>query len=137
MKFVVDTNVLFTFFWKKSFTRKLFLNQDLELVSPEYSLEEIEKYSNEIIEKTGLSKKEFSSIRRELALMVEFIPLEEYSKYLKEALKICYDKNDIDFFALSLKLECPIWSNDKEFKKQNKIEIYSTKDILKKLIEEE
>lgn len=136
MKFVVDTNILFTFFWKKSFTRRLFVNQDLELVSPEYSLEEIGKYSDEIIKRAGLSKKEFDDIRRELAPMVEFIPLGEYREYLKRALKVCYDKDDLDFFALSLKLKCPIWSNDKELKKQNKVEIYSTRDVLKKLIQE-
>jgi len=133
MRLVTDSNILFTFFWKNSYTRKLFINQDLELISPEFSLEEIKKYSEEIIRRAKISKKEFKDIRRELALMVEFIPLEEYSEYLKKASEISYDKDDVDFIALALKLKCPIWSNDKEFKKQNKIKVYSTLEVLKEL----
>ena len=130
MKLVTDTNILFTFFWKNSYTRKLFINQDLELISPEFALEEIKKYSEEIIRRAKISKKEFQDIRKELALMVEFIPLKEYSEYLKKASEISYDKDDVDFIALALKLKSPIWSNDKEFKKQNKIKVYSTLEVL-------
>jgi len=38
MEFVVDTNVLFTFFWEGSFTKKLLVKQELELFSPEFAL---------------------------------------------------------------------------------------------------
>jgi predicted nucleic acid-binding protein len=57
MEFIVDGNVLFTFFWKRSVTRKLFLEPDLELYSPEFALEEINKYQEDIIRKTNLTKK--------------------------------------------------------------------------------
>jgi predicted nucleic acid-binding protein len=55
MKLVVDSNVLFTFFWKNSISREIFLNQNLKLYSPEYCLEEIEKYANVIRKKTKIS----------------------------------------------------------------------------------
>mgnify|MGYP001595203714 CR=1 FL=1 len=41
MKFVVDTNILFTFLWKDSFTKGILLDQELEFFAPEYALEEI------------------------------------------------------------------------------------------------
>lgn len=48
MKIIVDTNILFSFFWQESLTRKLLITSNLELISSEIALEEIEKYSQEI-----------------------------------------------------------------------------------------
>jgi predicted nucleic acid-binding protein len=130
MKLVVDTNILFSFFWKNSFTRKSLINQDLELISPEYALEEISRHSDEIIRKLKISLKEFEKIRKELAIMVEFIPSKEYSKYLKKALKFSPDKDDIDFFALALKYKISVWSNDKALKRQKVVNVISTEDLV-------
>ena len=76
MKLVVDTNVLITYFWSSSFFHSLATSQDFEFVSPEYALEEIKKHSNEIIRKAKTSEKEFDQFRYNLAVCVEFIPLE-------------------------------------------------------------
>jgi predicted nucleic acid-binding protein len=132
MKLIVDTNILFTFFWDNSLAKKLLMKINLELFSPEFALEEINKYKEDILEKTGISEKQFKQHRRDIAIAVEFIPLEEYKAFLKQAIKISPDQNDIDFFALALKLKLPIWSNDSLLKKQNKIKIFSTKDLLEK-----
>ena len=35
------------------------------------------------------------------------------------------------YFALALKLNCGIWSNDKKLKNQDKVKVYSTEDLLK------
>jgi predicted nucleic acid-binding protein len=131
MKFVADTNVLFSFFWKKSVTYKLLLK--LDIYSPEYALEEIKKYEKEIMKKTGLNKKQFNELRNELAIAVEFISIENYKDKLKEALKISPDENDIDFFALCLKLNIPLWSNDKLLKEQKKIIVLNTYDVLDRI----
>ncbi|MFT4305189.1 MAG: PIN domain-containing protein [Candidatus Woesearchaeota archaeon] len=131
MKFVVDTNILFSFFWKNSVTYKLLLK--LEVYSPECALEEIKKYEKEIIKKTGLSKKEFNELRKELVIAVDFIPIEDYKSKLKEALKICPDENDIDFFSLCLKLNLPLWSNDKLLKNQKKIIVLNTYNVLDRI----
>lgn len=56
-------------------------------------------------------------------------------KYLGLAKQISPDKKDIDYFALALMLNCPIWSHDKKLKEQNKILIYSTFDMINKLQE--
>ena len=55
MEFIVDTNVLLTFFWKNSTFKKISLMQELDLFSPEFALKEINKHSDEIIKKCGLS----------------------------------------------------------------------------------
>ncbi|MFW6002547.1 MAG: PIN domain-containing protein [archaeon] len=137
MEFVVDTNVLFSFFWKGSPTKELLKKH--KLISPEVALDEINKYKSVILSKTGLSSDEFKKLKEELALIVDFIPLEEYSDSLKEAEKLSNSfsenekqefLNDLDFFALSLKSDLPIWSNDKLFKKQPLIDVLTTSEIV-------
>jgi predicted nucleic acid-binding protein len=108
------------------------MSQDIELFAPEFALEEINKYKNDIIKRNKLTIKEFEQIKLDVAIAVKFIPLEEYSQFLKKALKMCPDPNDIDFFALSIKLNLPIWSNDSRLKNQKEIEIISTRELITK-----
>lgn len=134
MKLIVDSNILFTYFWKESVTRKILLNGKLELFSPEFALEEINRYKKHIKERTNLTEREFNSAKIDIGIGIIFVAIEEYKTFLKKALEISPDKNDIDFFALALKLKIPIWSNDKNLKKQNIIKVYSTEEILNNLI---
>lgn len=130
MNFIADSNVLFTFFWKKSISKKLFINQDLKLFTPKFALEEIKKYSEMIIKKTKISKEEFSLILKELKVLIKFVPLEIYQSNLKIAKKICIDPNDVDFVALSIKINCPLWSNDSVLKEIKNIQVFNTKEII-------
>ncbi|MBU2099620.1 hypothetical protein KKB11_00115 [Candidatus Micrarchaeota archaeon] len=132
MKLVVDSNILFSFFWKHSFLNTVMPSKELELYSPEFALKEISKYKKEIMKKTKLEKKEFESKREELALFIEFVPLEKYKNFFSK-LKNVPDKDDIDFLALALKLECSLWSNDKALKKQGKVKVLETSEILTEL----
>jgi len=129
MKLVVDSNVLFTFFWEKSTSRELFLKQDLELFSPELAIHEIDKYAQDIMRKAKLSRSEFEKIKGELEVLIEIIPLEEYSSFLERARRICPDPNDVDFVALALKLKCPIWSNDKELRGKD-FRVWNTREVI-------
>jgi predicted nucleic acid-binding protein len=47
------------------------------------------------------------------------------------------DEKDTHYVALALKLNCPIWSNDTDLKKQNKVKIYNTKELLEELLNDE
>ena len=130
MKLIVDTNILFCYFWRYSITRNILMSQDMELYAPEFALEEINKYKADIIKKNNLTKEEFEQTKFDLAIAVTFIPLEDYAQLLKNAIKISPDPNDIDFFALAIKLKTNIWSNDAQLKNQNKITILSTTELI-------
>jgi len=130
MKFVVDANVLFSFFWKDSFTKRLLMGKYFELCAPEFSLEEIDKYRDEIMRKAKIGLDEFVEMRRELILYVDFFPLNSYGKFLKRAIEICPDRDDVDYFALALKLGVGIWSNDKLLKGQEAVKVLNTMDVL-------
>ncbi|MFZ2456828.1 MAG: PIN domain-containing protein [Candidatus Altiarchaeia archaeon] len=130
---VVDSNVLFTFFFKNSVAKKILPRRVFEFYSPVYALEEINFHREEILKKTRISVDSFAKLREELALFVEFIPSDEYSSFWKAA-SFIPDKDDIDFVALALKMGCPLWSNDKELKKQSLVEILTTDEFIKKYL---
>ena len=143
MKLVVDTNVLFSFFKKKSFTSELLFTPTLELISPEFSLRELQKYSGEIIRKSKINNKIFDALLFLLKEQIEFIPEHQYRDELKHALSVLKRVSprkeveefldDIDLFALALKEHCPIWSQEEFFKKQTIIEVFDTTTLAKYL----
>ena len=132
MRLVVDTNVLFTYFWEDSFSKGILVDQDLEFFAPEHALFELKKHQKEIQEKTKISDEDFKKLLRDLATFVEFIPLKEYSQFLSKASSIP-DKDDVDFIALALKMNCPIWSNDSHLKEQSSVKVFTTNELIKKL----
>lgn len=135
MKLVIDTNILFSFFWENSTTKKLLVASGITLISPEMAIEELKKYSKEIMKKTKISKKEFGEKLEKLKLIVKFIPTKEYHSNMKIAEKISPDKNDTNFFALSLIKDCPLWSNDKILKNQEKVLVISTDELIEIIFE--
>ena len=67
MLLVVDMNILFSFFKKHTFTRKLLSNPNLELYSPIYSLDELNKYSQELISKSKINTGTFELYKKVLS----------------------------------------------------------------------
>ena len=104
MRLVADTNELFSFFNARSKARELSLLPELELHSPSFSLEEIEKHKSEILKRFSLSETQFLLIKRLLRAVIKVNKAEEYSNLLPEAKKISPDIDDADFFALALRL---------------------------------
>ncbi|MFH1774623.1 MAG: PIN domain-containing protein [Methanobacteriota archaeon] len=62
-----------------------------------------------------------------------FIPDESYKSFMKEAVELMknIDEKDSPFIAVAMVLNLPVWSNDKALKKQKRVPIYSTDEILK------
>ncbi|MEK6828701.1 MAG: PIN domain-containing protein [Nanoarchaeota archaeon] len=130
MRTVADTNILFSFFWKDSFTKQIIMSPNMEIFSPDFAIEELKKHSPLIMNKTRITKGEFSAALSSLKSFVKFFPLKYYGVFMKEAGNISPDKDDSNFLALCLKLNLPLWSNDAELKKQDKVAIIDTKDII-------
>jgi len=139
MKMVVDTNVLFTFFWETSLIHDI-LTLPIHFISPEYALTEINHHKQEIIKKAKLSSQSFQQKIQQLVHTVEFIPLSSYESHLKQASQLIKKKNqekyqeflkDIDFYTLALSTDAPIWTNDRLFKQQESIMVFTTKEVIK------
>ena len=135
MRIVADTNILFSFFWKSSLTRRLILSSKFEIISPEIALNELEKYKELIVNKAKITKDNFNNLLKELKNKIEFIQKDSYISFIKEAINISPDKADTEFFALCIKNRCMLWSNDSLLKNQNKIKVLSTRDIIEILFD--
>jgi predicted nucleic acid-binding protein len=131
MKLVVDANILFSLFIKSSRIEELVFDDSLEMYAPEFIFEEFQIYEEYIISKTQRTSLEFQTLLHILKKRINIIPLKNFSEYIQEAKNISPDINDIQYFALALKLQCPLWSNDKELKtKQHYILVYSSQDLI-------
>jgi predicted nucleic acid-binding protein len=87
--------------------------------------EYIDKKSNNSVEEVRLTIKELFD-----AADIQVFATPELKEVMGRAKEQCPDPNDKDYFALALKLGCPIWSNDKELKKQGSVKVYTTEEIL-------
>ena len=133
MRLVADMNILFSFFKKWTFTRRLITRNDLTLYAPSYALEEIKRYEDEIKKKGHIEGNVFDLYKQIMSWFVTFVPSKEYEPYKEQAIAITPDPDDAVYFALALKLQCPIWSNDKELKKQSFVKVFSTPEVKNEL----
>lgn len=129
---VIDANVLIAALLKDGRTRQLLLNnREFEFCLPAYLRLEILKYSGEFAKRLNKPEKE---IRRTMKQLIEMAKMREfkrqdYKEFLSEAKEISPDLKDAPYFALALKLNAPIWTNDKLLKNQQKIRIISTAEF--------
>ena len=131
MKLVIDANVIISALVKEGKTAELLINPTLQLYAPEFILNEIEKYANQILEKTKRVTQSLDSLLKNIFALIQIVSKEEVKEHILQAKNISPDINDHPYFALALKLSCPIWSNDKKLKEQDKVKIYSTEDLIK------
>lgn len=132
MKLVIDANILISILIRNQGTRALFFSNSFTLFAPEFLLEEIHKHEAEIMTKANISKQEFDFFLHLVASKIIFIPRLIFAKHIETASKISPDKNDVLYFALALKLQSSIWSNDKKLKNQKTVTVLSTTDLLSK-----
>ena len=133
MRLIVDANILFATLIKNSKTYDLILDKHLQLYTPEFIFIELEKYKQELLRKAHRSVGEFHKLIEDLKRIIVIVSLDELLPFLENAENISPDPKDETYFALALKLNCGIWSNDKRLKKQDKVKIYSTEDLIKVL----
>ena len=134
MLIVVDANELFSAMIAKKVTLDLLFDKRFELVSPRFILNEYKEHIDEIAAKSRLSKEDASAFLLLLTSRIRLFDKEDIKEFFKEACKISPDSDDIEYFALALKLNCPIWSEDKALKKQSIVKVYSTSELIKLLL---
>jgi predicted nucleic acid-binding protein len=134
MKLVVDANELFAGIIAKgkklqSWTLDILFSDEVELFAPFRLLAELEKNRDEIRSKSGFSLHDFEAFVGILKLRVRFIPLEKFLDKVPEAKELAPHLKDVEYFALALKLDCPIWAQEKAFKKQSRVKAFATSDL--------
>jgi len=113
---VVDSNIIFASLIKgkrsKTLSRIIMLEEKIDLVLPEEGLAELHEHSKRLKE---LSK-DFENALMLLFTRIHVVPKEFYEDKVQEAYDIAknFDPEDTPFIALALKLNVPIWTNDKK-----------------------
>ncbi len=134
MIFIIDTNVLLSALIKDSATRKILIETDWDFLYPQIAIKEIHKHKDFIIQKAGITEQNYNLLLFLMMKKVKTIPENLISERLDEAMKIMQhvDSDDVVFIAASLAMNsAPIWTDDKDFLRQNKIEIWNSQQIYK------
>ena len=132
MNIVVDTNIIISAIIKDGVTREIIVNSGNNFLIPEFELYEIYKYKEEIMQKAGLSKKEFNILLLRLLRYIRIIPTDLILDKKNEAENIIghIDKDDVQFIATALVFNAIVWSDDEHFQRQKKIKALKTSDII-------
>ena len=112
-KVVVDTNIIISALMKDSVTREIIFNFSGKLYFLSFSMDELKKYEQYIIDKTKQDKME------EAKAIMEHI-----------------DPDDTPFIAAAILTGGDIWSDDKHFEKQKRVKVWKTSEIYKMNTEE-
>jgi predicted nucleic acid-binding protein len=128
MRLVIDTSIVFSLFKSNSNTNELLRKHKFELYSPKELIEELKKYSEIICKKSNISQDKFLDNVRNLSNIIHFCTSSKNAQDL--ARNLIAHESDIPFLSLALDLGIPIWSNDLHFKKQEKIKVFTTDEII-------
>ena len=131
MKLVIDANIVISAALNfEGTTRELIFFEDIELFAPDFLLSELEKHRLSLIEKSKVSERDFDLTVSIILSKIKLISYSEFNSFLEKAKEIFQDLNDEEYFALSLSLNIPIWSDDKDLKEQNVVKVISTKELI-------
>ena len=135
MIIVIDANELFSLLIKGSKSSKeIFLSKNIELIAPEFLLDELANNKEELLSKTHRTEDEFSKLLSVFKDRIKFIPEQDFCQFIPEAEKIFPEHTkDASYLAIALMFNCPIWSEEKLLKRQINLPIFNTKELFDKL----
>ena len=131
MRLVVDSNRIIAALVRDSYSRKIILHGNLELLAISMSQKDVQKHRKDILSKAKITEEQFNSIfgkLNEKLIKLDDVIIKSRMKEAKEIMdKI--DKDDTPFIAAALATDTGIWSDDRHFEKQGIIKIWKTKDL--------
>ena len=130
MKVTVDANVLFSCLIKDGVTRHVWFSPSINLYAPEFLVDEFKKYGPLLLKKYGGGQENFTALSEKILGIVEFTQDKDLAPFLPAASSLLQDKKDVLYLACALREDTIIWSNDKGFKKQRRIEVKNTAEMV-------
>ena len=134
MELIVDANVLLASFLKEAVTRELLLDSRLALFAPEHLITKIANHlrqDSSFRKRVSLSNQDLKNLFEILTQRIQTFPKRTYLRLMNEAAALAAHQEDSHYLALALHLNIPLWSNDKGFKSQTKVQVYSTSELIK------
>ena len=137
MLLIVDANRVYSPLLSKGKAFKVFwlnaISDKFKFIAPEFIFFEIGKHLDDIVLRSKLGKEEISKVFSFIKEQIKTVPFKEFNAFAAEAEVLAPHSKDVQYFALALAAKSPIWSEEKAFLKQDKIEIFDTDKLLKEL----
>lgn len=133
MNIIIDSNILFSALIKDSITRRIILEYDDHFLFPSYIFIEMKRHKKELLKKSKMKEKEFEKLLEIILKKVVIVPSEVLKPYSNEAADIVreIDPDDVLFVACGIAYHnSVIWSDDKALKKQDKVTVLDTQEIM-------
>jgi len=132
MEIVLDTNILISSLLRNGLTRDIISVSPFKMYTVVYANLEIEKHQDELLSKSKLDEKSFDYLKDFIFSKISFIPLEDLAPFKDRAIEVMseIDIDDSPFLALAMSLNCPIWSNDGHFKRQDVVKAFTTRELM-------
>jgi predicted nucleic acid-binding protein len=115
LRVVVDTNKIIAVLLREGRVRRLLFHPGLEILLPEYVLDEIEEHREEITRR--VPREALDLLLAKLSRRARVVRVKDVDKETTEhARRIAeeFDPDDYPFIAVSIEYNAPIWTNDKE-----------------------
>ena len=135
MLVIVDANEIFSLLIKGTTKSEAILfSNTIELIAPEFLLDEFSKNKEEILTKSHRSRDEFFRLLSIFERRIELVPKEEFENFIPRVLELFPEHTkDFPYLALALKFNCPLWSEEKLLKRQSVVKILNTKELFELL----
>ncbi|MGM0590474.1 MAG: PIN domain-containing protein [Halobacteriota archaeon] len=132
MKLVIDANVVISALIADSKTRELIVTLEPDLLTPAFVHDEIENYEDLIVEKSGMEPDRVAQFIDLLFQYIEVVPASEFYPAIERADEAIgdTDPDDVLYLACAIACDAAIWSDDSDFYEQNRVETYSTSDVI-------
>jgi predicted nucleic acid-binding protein len=132
MEIVVDTNIMISALLRDGLTRRILLLSPFDMYALACAQEEIEAHRIELIHKSKLTEEHFEYLIQLLFSKLSLVPQDDLEPFRDRAITTMKDIDPYDapFLALAMMLDSPIWSNDRHFKRQKAVKVFTTKEIL-------
>lgn len=130
IQIAVDANIIISALLGGKARFALF-NKQYQFITTDFNISEVKKYLPLLVEETGSSEEELLNFLYLLPLTVT--ARQSYTNQLTKAKNILkgVDIHDANLLALALKLNTPIWSQDKHFQKiKTHLVILNTEDLI-------
>ena len=135
MEIIVDVNVVISSLLSKGEAFKVFAKNyafhKFDFIAPEFLLTELNKHKTELAKKSKLNQNEFDDVLEFIIEQITFISESQFEDCLEKAKESLSEHlKDVQYLALAIKLNCPIFSGDKRLKELSPVKVLSPKEMM-------
>lgn len=132
---VVDASVVIAGLFKDGTVRdSLLAAENVAYLAPSYLTSEVVRHLSDVSKRAKIPLPVVRTVLEDLLEAIELVPPGVYSKWMDVARRLARAAGalgDADYIALAFALEAPVWTLDKDFRRNRGLRVVSTSDLPK------